>query len=181
MYGPKGIAALYARPGLELEPVVYGGGQEHGLRAGTEHVAFAVALGTAAEIAADELAGGEADRLRVLRDELHARLVEQLPGRVVPNGHPTQRVPNTANLAVVPHRGDEILAGAPGVAASTGSACHSGDAGLSPVLTAMALPNERTRSAIRFSLGRWSTSDEIGRAAAQLVAATARRPEVRQA
>ncbi len=171
MYARKGIAALYARSGLHLEPVIYGGGQERGLRAGTENVAYATALGVAAKLAGADLAGGEPDRVRGLRDDLHRRLVDQLPGRVVLNGPATRRLPNTANLALLPHPGDAVLAVARGVAASTGSACHTADPQPSPVLTAMALDRERTRSAIRLSLGRWSTLDDVARATAQLVAA----------
>lgn len=170
MYAPKGVAALYVRSGIRLEPLIHGGGQEHAMRAGTENVALIIALGTAAGLAAAALTAGEPDRLRALRDELHRLLAEQLPGRVLLNGHPTQRLPNTANLALTPHRGDDILAAAPSVAASTGSACHTGATEPSPVLTAMALPREQARSAVRLSLGRWTTRDDIIRAAAQLVA-----------
>jgi cysteine desulfurase len=178
MYAPKGVAALYVRAGTRLEPLIHGGGQEHGLRAGTENVALIVALGAAANLAAADLAAGEPDRLRRLRDDLHHRLAEQLPGRVLLNGHPTHRLPNTANLALLPHRGDDILAAAPNIAASTGSACHTGTAQPSPVLTAMAAgmrptaqPHERARSALRLSLGRWTTLDDIAQAATQLVGA----------
>jgi cysteine desulfurase len=167
MYAPKGIAALYARVGTRLEPLIHGGGQERGLRAGTEDVSYAVALGAAAELAAADLAAGEPERQRRLRDDLHHLLAERLPGRVLLNGHPTQRLPNTANLALTPNRGDDILAAAPGIAASTGSACHAGTTEPSPVLTAMAL-GEPARSAVRLSLGRWTTPDDIAQAAAQL-------------
>lgn len=170
MYAPKGVAALYVRAGVGLEPLVYGFGHERGIRAGTENVALIVALGTAAELAAADLAAGEPERLRQLRDQLHRRLSELLPGRVLLNGHPTQRLPNTANLALPPHEGQALLAAA-GVAASTGSACHTGIAQPSPVLTAMALPDTRTRSAIRLSLGRWTNTDDITHAATRLVAA----------
>jgi cysteine desulfurase len=171
MYAPKGVAALYARARTRLEPLITGGGQEHGLRAGTENVALIVALGAAADLAAADLTGGEPDRLRRLRDHLHRRLVDQLPGRVLLNGHPIQRLPNTANLALTPNRGDDILAAAPGIAASTGSACHAGTTQPSPVLTAMALPGEQTRCAVRLSLGRWTTEDDIAQAAIQLAGA----------
>jgi cysteine desulfurase len=170
MYAPKGVAALYRRAGTRLEPLIHGGAQEHGLRAGTENVAHIVALGTAADLAAADLAAGEPERQRRLRDDLHRRLAEQLPGRVLLNGHPTERLPNTANLALTPHRGDDILAAAPGIAASTGSACHTGDTQPSPVLTAMALPDEQTQSAVRLSLGRWTTPNDITQAATQLAA-----------
>jgi cysteine desulfurase len=170
MYAPKGVAALYARAGTRLEPLIHGGGQEHGLRAGTENAALIVALGAAADLAAADLAAGQPERLRGLRDDLHRLLAEQLPGRVLLNGHPTQRLPNTANLALTPNRGDDILAAAPGVAASTGSACHAGTTQPSPVLSAMALGG-RARSAVRLSLGRWTTPDDITRTAAQLAEA----------
>jgi cysteine desulfurase len=173
MYAPKGVAALYVRAGTRLEPLIHGGGQEHGLRAGTENVALTVALGVAADLAAADLATGEPERQRRLRDDLHHRLSDQLPGTVQLNGHPTDRLPNTANLALQPHRGDDTLAATPGVAAATGSACHAGDTKPSPVLTAMALPHERARCAIRLSLGRWTTPDDISRAASQLAAAVA--------
>jgi cysteine desulfurase len=172
MYAPKGIAALYVRAGVRLEPLIYGGGQERGLRAGTENVALIVALGAAADLAAADLAASEPERQRGLRDELHRRLAEQLPGQVLLNGHPTQRLPNTANLALTPHDGRALLAAA-GVAASTGSACHTGTTRPSPVLTAMTLPGAQTRSAIRLSLGRWTTTEDVDYAASRLSAATA--------
>lgn len=180
MYAPKGIGALWVRMGVRLEPVAYGGGQERGLRAGTENVALAVALGAAADLVAADLDAGEPDRLRALRDDLHRRLTHQLPGPgpVVLNGHPTERLPNTANLAIVGISGDELLDAAPHVAASTGSACHAGRAKPSPVLAAMTrgLPpmaggRDRVHSAVRFSLGRWSSSDEVNAAASYLAAA----------
>jgi cysteine desulfurase len=167
MYAPKGVAALHARAGTRLEPLIHGGGQERGMRAGTENIAYAVALGAAAELAAADLAAGEPERQRRLRDDLHHLLTERLPGRVLLNGHPTQRLPNTANLALTQNRGDDILAAAPGIAASTGSACHAGTTEPSPVLTAMAL-GERARSAVRLSIGRWTTPDDIAQAVTQL-------------
>jgi cysteine desulfurase len=175
MYAPKGIAALYLRPGLALEPVVYGGGQEGGLRAGTENVALAVALGAAAVLAARELAGGGQQRLRALRDRLHARLTDTLPDRVLLNGHPDRRLPNTLNVSIPGLSGDDLLAATPGVAASTGSACHSGDRRPSPVLTAMGHPDARSLAAVRLSLGRWTTAGDIERAG-DLLTASARHP-----
>jgi cysteine desulfurase len=173
MYAPKGIAALYVRAGARLEPLVHGGGQEHGLRAGTENVALIAALGAAADLAAADLAHGEPDRLRGLRDELHRRLDEHLPGEVLLNGHPTQRLPNTANLSLQPHRGDDILAATPGIAASTGSACHAGSDAPSPVLAATATPQVQAQSAVRFSLGRWTTAEDVARAVSQLAGTVA--------
>jgi cysteine desulfurase len=173
MYAPKATAALYVRAGVELEPVVYGGGQEHGLRSGTENVALAVALGTAARLAADELADGVPDRIAALRDDLHRLLADALPGRVHLNGPVTRRLPNTLNVSIDGVLGHAVLAAAPSVAASTGSACHSGTHTPSPVLSAMGLDNDRALGALRLSLGRWSTRTEVETAAAALSDAVA--------
>jgi len=154
-----------------LEPIVYGGGQEHGLRAGTENVALAVALGTAATLAAADLAGGGHLRLHVLRDRLHGRLTGALGDRVVLNGHPDRRLPHTLNVSITGVSGDDLLAAVPGVAASTGSACHAGTREPSPVLAAMGLPAERSLAALRLSLGRWTTAEDVDRAADMVSAA----------
>ncbi|MEO3805237.1 cysteine desulfurase family protein [Nonomuraea sp. B1E8] len=169
MYAPKGIGALYVREGVSLEPVVYGGGQERGLRAGTENVALAVALGAAADLAAHDLATGAPARIAHLRDDLHLRLDAALPGRVHLNGPAGRRLPNTLNISIDGTRGHDLLAAAPAVAASTGSACHSGTHAPSPVLSAMGLDTGRALSAVRLSLGRWSTSADIETAAAALI------------
>ncbi|MFF9126319.1 cysteine desulfurase family protein [Streptomyces sp. NPDC014889] len=170
MYAPKGIAALFVREGVRLEPVVYGGGQERGLRAGTENVALAVALGAAARLAADDLAGGALRRIGELRDELHHRLVDALPGRVRLNGPADRRLPNTLNIGIDGVPGHRLLDGAPRIAASTGSACHSGTRTPSPVLTAMGIDPARALEAVRLSLGRWTTRDEILEAATAIAA-----------
>ncbi|MDQ7911170.1 cysteine desulfurase family protein [Phytohabitans sp. ZYX-F-186] len=173
MYAPKGIAALYLRPGLTLEPVVYGAGQERGLRAGTENVAYAVGLGTAADLSRGGL-DRERYRLAGLRDRLHQALDAALPGLVHLNGHPDQRLPNTLNVSVSGVSGADLLAAVPQVAASTGSACHSGTTAPSPVLTAMRLDRDRALGAVRMSLGRWTTRSDVDRAA-DLLATAARR------
>jgi cysteine desulfurase len=171
LYAPKGIAALYVRDGVTLEPVVYGGGQERGLRAGTENIAGALGLGTAADLAAADLADGTPDRIAALRDDLHHRLTTGLPGRVHRNGPADRCLPNTLNISIDGVRGHEVLAAAPGIAASTGSACHSGTHTPSPVLTAMGLHPDQALGALRLSLGRWSTPADIAAAAAALVTA----------
>jgi cysteine desulfurase len=171
MYAPKGIGALYVREGVALEPVVYGGGQERGLRAGTENVALAVALGAAADLAKRDLATGAPARIAQLRDDLHRRLDAALPGRVHLNGPAGQRLPNTLNLSIDGIHGHDLLAAAPTMAASTGSACHSGTHAPSPVLTAMGLDTGRALGAVRLSLGRWSTGADIETAAAALISA----------
>ena len=171
MYAPKGIAALYVRAGVRLAPLIHGGGQERGLRAGTENVAGAVALGAAAALARHDLAGEAPARLQRLRDRLHDTLAERLPGRVQLNGHRLRRLPNTLNVSIAGVRGHDLLAICPALAASTGSACHAGTHEPSPVLHAMNLTDAAALAAIRFSLGRWSTDADIDRAAAAVVAA----------
>jgi cysteine desulfurase len=165
MYAPKGVGALHVRTGVPIEPLIGGGGQEGGLRAGTENVALSVALGAAADLAAAALDAGETTRLTGLRDLLHRRLDAALPGRVRLNGHPEQRLPQTLNVSVDGVRGDDLLAAVPEVAASTGSACHSGRTDPSAVLTAMGVPRERALGALRLTLGRGSTTGEVDRAA----------------
>jgi cysteine desulfurase len=174
MYAPKGIAALYVRPGLPVEPVVYGGGQEGGLLSGTENVAFAVALGEAASLARAELATGQPQRQAKLRDRLHRALTDALPDTVELNGHPDQRLPNTLNISTAGISGNDLLAAAPGLAAATGSACHAGSTKPSPVLSAMGLDRDRAMGAVRLSTGRWTTTDDIDQAA-DLLAKAARR------
>ena len=171
MYAPKGIAALYVRTGVLLHPIVAGGGQEHGLRAGTENLAYAVGLGRAADLAGQALSGGETARLAALRDQLEQRLYDRLPGRVHLNGHPRERLPNTLNVRIPGAPALALLAGMPTVAASAGSACHAGRDEPSGVLTAMGLTRQDALSALRLSLGRWSTTREIETAAAAIAVA----------
>jgi cysteine desulfurase len=162
MYAPKGVAALYRRNGVQLEPVVYGGGQELGVRSGTENVAFAVALAAACVLTGD--IAQQAGRLKVLRETLFDALSNALRRPVILNGHPTRRLPNTVNLSIEGVDGDEVLRAATEIAASTGSACHAGSPEPSPVLLAMGCPPERARGAVRLSLGRDTGADEVRRA-----------------
>jgi len=171
LYAPKGIGALYLRPGLRLEPLIYGGGQEGGLRAGTENVALAVALGAAADLARADLASGGPEQLRTLRNRLQEALFDRLPSAVHVNGHPDRRLPNTVNISILGLSGSDLLAAVPGVAASTGSACHAGLTEPSPVLSAMGLDPGRALAAVRLSVGRWTTIEEVDRAATLLTEA----------
>jgi cysteine desulfurase len=181
MYAPKGIAALYVRDGVPIAPLVGGGGQERGLRAGTENVAYAVALGVAAELARADLADDAPGRLAVLRDDLHRRLEVALPGRVRLNGHPERRLPHTLNVSIDGITSHEVLGTCVQVAASAGSACHAGQQQPSPVLTAMGLPPARGLSALRLTVGRWTTTADIDRAADALVHAVIRGARVQGA
>jgi cysteine desulfurase len=171
MYAPKGVAALYVRTGVGLEPVIYGGGQERGLRAGTENVALAAGLGAAADLARAEFAADGHLRIAALRDHLHHLLAQALPDRVWLNGHTEHRLPNTLNVSISGVHGDDLLAATPDVAASTGSACHAGTTEPSPVLLAMGLDRDRSLAALRLSAGRWSTEQDIDHAAGVLATA----------
>ena len=158
VYAPKGVGALFVRRGVSIEPLIHGAGHESGRRAGTESALLAVALGKACELAGDV---STMDHVRVLRDRFWQGLQRQFGSGVVLNGHPTHRLPNTLNVCFVDRIGAEILTRLDGVAASTGSACHSGRIELSPVLEAMGVAPYVGMGAIRFSLGRSTTRDEI--------------------
>lgn len=158
LYAPKGVGALFVRRGVSLEPLVHGAGHERGRRAGTESALLAVGLGKACELARDL---APMDRVRGLRDYFWRELQKQFGNRIVLNGHPTHRLPNTLNVAFVGRIGAEILARLDNVAASTGSACHAGRIELSPVLEAMGTPPEVGLGAIRFSLGRPTAHEDI--------------------
>jgi cysteine desulfurase len=165
LYAPKGVGALYVRRGTPLEPLMHGAGHEGGRRAGTESALLAVGLGAACRLARD-LAPMEG--VRALRDRLWQRLQAALGDRVVLNGHPELRLPSTLNVSFVGQAGAEVLARLDGVAASTGSACHTGRIELSPVLKAMGVMPEAGMGAIRFSLGRGTTREEIDAVADRL-------------
>jgi cysteine desulfurase len=170
LYAPKGIGVLYLRRGVRLESLLHGAGHEGDRRAGTENVPYIVGLGTACTLAKAALPKAT-ERLRGLRDRLWARLEAGLGGRVVLNGHPEKRLPNTLNANFVGHIGAEFLARVPEVAASTGSACHEGKVSQSPVLCAMHVPPEVGKGAVRLTVGRFSTEAEMDRAAEVLVRA----------
>lgn len=158
LYAPKGIGALYIRRGTPIEPLIHGAGHEGGRRAGTESALMTVALGAAAELAADPR---PMTRIRELRDDFWQQLRSALGNRVALNGHPEHRLPNTLNVSFIGLVGADVLAGLDGVAASTGSACHSGRIELSPVLRAMGISPDVGMGAVRFSLGRGTTKAEI--------------------
>jgi cysteine desulfurase len=158
LYAPKGVGALYVRAGTRLEPLIHGAEHEGGRRAGTESAMLTAALGAACELARDLTA---MTAVRRLRDRFWDALLAQSGDRVVLNGHLERRLPNTLNVSFVGRNGVEILAALDGVAASTGSACHSGRIEPSPVLQAMRISDDVAIGAIRFSLGRATTAAEV--------------------
>ena len=158
VYAPKGVGALFVRRGVRLEPLIHGAGHESGFRAGTESALLAVGLGRACELARDL---APMDQVRVLRDHFWNSLQTQFGNRLVLNGHLVHRLPNTLNVSFVDLNGADILGRLDSVAASTGSACHSGYIELSPVLKAMGVAPDVGMGAIRFSLGRGTTRAEI--------------------
>jgi cysteine desulfurase len=170
LYAPKGVGVLYVRRGVRLEPLIHGAGHEGGRRAGTENVPYLVGLGAACAVARRGLPEATA-RLRQLRDRLWERLRAGLGERVALNGHPERRLPNTLNANFVGHVGAELLAKVPEVAASTGSACHEGRVTQSPVLCAMGVPPDVGRGALRLTVGRFTTEEQVDRAAEALVRA----------
>jgi len=172
-YAPKGVGALFVRRGTSIGPVLYGADQEGGLRPGTENVPAIVGLGVAARLARAHLAGTR-EQLRAMRDLLHRRLLAAVPGLEL-NGHPKQRLPNTLHVSFPGVSGRALLdAAADTVAASVGSACHSGDDAVSGVLAAMGIGPERASGAVRLSVGVPTTADEVEQAATALAAAWSR-------
>ena len=170
LYAPKGVGLFYVRRGVTLEPLIHGAGHEGGRRAGTENVPYLVALGKACELARQSLPQAT-QRLQELRDRLWNQLRGTLGEGVVLNGHPERRLPNTLNVNFVGHVGAELLEKTPEVAASTGSACHEGKISLSPVLCAMGVRPEIGRGAVRLTVGRFTTEDEVNGAAEALARA----------
>ncbi len=161
--GPKGAGALYVRSGSQLEPLVHGGGQENGLRAGTENTIGIVGMGKAAELAIKRLSEMEG-RVRPLRDALREGIMSLVPGARV-NGHPEHCLPNTLNVSLPGIRGESLVLAldARGISLSSGSACRSGNPAPSHALTAMGLTEEQAHCALRFSLGLENTRDHIER------------------
>ncbi len=161
MYAPKGVGALYIREGLEIDNLVHGGHQEMGRRAGTENIMGIAAFGKACEAMMEDMAEENA-RIEFLRGRLLEGLLERI-GDVRFNGHPERRLPNTLNLSFEFVESESLLVGLDlaGIAVSAGSACSSGSTAPSHVLLAMGIPPEVCQSALRISLGRANTEDDI--------------------
>jgi cysteine desulfurase len=180
LYAPKGIGALYVRRGVSLAPCLTGAGHERGHRPGTENVAGAVALGAACALARTDL-DARRTRFAALRDRLYDRLRVAVPGLVL-HGAASERLPNTLFLSFPGVDGHALLAACPDVAASTGSACHSGVAAPSEALLAIGIAPAKAIGPVRLSVGRDTTEDQVERAAEYLIAAWKRtRVEARMA
>jgi cysteine desulfurase len=163
LHAPKGVGALYLRRGTRCRPLMIGGHQESGRRAGTENVAFIVGLAKALEIAAREHEESET-RIRKLRDRLERCILEQIP-EVRVNGRDAPRLPNTSNVSIHYVEGEGMLyqLSAEGICASSGSACTSGSLEPSHVLRAMKVPFTAAHGSIRFSFSRYNTEDDLDR------------------
>jgi cysteine desulfurase len=161
MYGPKGVGALYIKPGTTIEPVNQGGGQERGLRSGTENIPGIVGFAKAAEIAKNEM-GNENQRLTLLRDNLIKGLIEPIPYSYI-NGHPTQRLPNNVSVRYSFIEGESILLSLDimGVYASSGSACAAKTLQPSHVLLALGLQPEDAHGSLMATLGRENTQEDV--------------------
>ena len=167
LYGPKGVGALFMKRGRDLTPLIHGGGQERGRRSGTESTVLAVGLGTACRTARSRLLE-DLSHMTTLRDRLQSLLFEGIDGLVL-NGHPAERLPNTLNVSVPGIEGAKILEGLPRIIASTGAACHDRTVKLSHVLSAMGIPPQIGMGALRFSVGRSNSMDQIEEAAGMII------------
>lgn len=161
LYGPKGIGALYVRPKAPIEPLIRGGHQEDGVRAGTYNNLGIIGFGLAAELALADLPG-YMERVGALRARLRDGLLERIP-HIKVNGHPTEVLPNTLNVSFPGAEGEAILLSMDieGIQVSTGSACASGSLEPSHVLMATGVGPELAHGSIRFSLGKYTTEEEV--------------------
>ena len=160
-YGPKGVGVLYVRKGTALAPTLTGGGQEHGYRAGTENVAFAIGLATALVLAYQQREARNR-KLAEMRDWLIRGVLAGIPDAHL-TGHPTERLPNSASFCFDSVAADALLIAldTAGIAASSGSACHAGSLEPSSVLTSMGVPRQRALGALRLTLGNENTMEDV--------------------
>jgi cysteine desulfurase len=161
MYGPKGVAALFVREGIKIEPLLHGGGHEMGLRSSTVNVPAIVGFAKACEITKKEMEK-ETKRIKKLSERLIKRVLEEIPGSHL-NGHPTKRLPNIINFWFEGIEGESLVLKLDlmGIAVSTGSACSTQKLEPSHVLLAIGLKPEEIQGSLRISLGRWTKKEEI--------------------
>lgn len=162
MYGPKGVGALYVRKGVRIDPLVHGGGQERGLRSGTENVAGIVGFGAAASLAQRRLEFGDEERVRALRDRLVEGVLSRVP-EVELTGHPTKRLPFHASFCVSHVEGEAMILrlDALGIGVSSGSACTSGSLEPSHVLLAMGIDHKTAHGSLRVTLGKDNAEEDV--------------------
>jgi cysteine desulfurase len=158
LYAPKGIGALYIKESHSIEPLIHGAGHENGRRAGTENVIFEAGLGHACSLAKNLLTD---NTVQDITNRFYHSLKTLFGNKIQLNGHPDNRLPNTLFISFLGFPNGVILKALSGVAVSTGSACHSDSTSISPVLKAMGLSPEKAGEVIRFSLGRFTTQNEI--------------------
>jgi len=161
IYGPKGIGLLYLRKGVRIKPLIFGGGQERGLRGGTENVPYIIGFAKALELACEKQKS-ETKRLIELRDYMTNELLQSIPKSML-NGHPTERLPNSVNITVLDIEGEAftLFLNELGIYASTGSACTSLSLDPSHVILATGLPYECAHGSMRFTLGRLTKKDDV--------------------
>lgn len=161
IYGPKGTGALYVRKGVKIEPLIHGGGQERGLRSGSENVPGIVGFGKAAEIARLEMRE-EASRLTALRDRMIREIGREVKDGVL-NGHPTARAPNNVNFRFKYIEGEALILRLNdlGIAAATSSACTSKTLEPSHVLRGMGVPPEEAQGTLLLTMGRWTSAEDV--------------------
>jgi cysteine sulfinate desulfinase/cysteine desulfurase-like protein len=169
IYAPKGIGALYIRRGTQIDELMQGAGQESGRRPGTENVIYSVALGEACALVEVNLKK-YSGHMREMRDNLESQIVSKASDAQV-NGHPDKRLPNTLSISFKGLKANEILDSLETVAASAGAACHSDSVTISSVLEAMKIPIEVAMGTVRLSTGRFTTEDQIDRAATEVLEA----------
>ena len=163
IYGPKGIGMLYVKRGVKLHPIIHGGGQENKMRSGTQNIPYIIGFTKALELAQAEREV-ESQRIAELRDKLVKGIEEKVP-KVFVNGHPTERLPNSANIAILDVEGEAMMLylNEYGICTSSGSACTSQSLDPSHVILAMGLPYEVAHGTLRFTLGKRTTEDEINK------------------
>lgn len=169
LYAPKGVGVLYIRRGITLPPLLLGAGQERGRRPGTENVPYIVGLGEACRIAGAMLEQ-EANRLSGLSGDFFTALKREIPG-IILVGDPKRRLPNTLNILFPNASGRKVLEKCRRIMASTGSACHADSEEPSAILTALGIARDNALGAVRLSLGRGTTKEDVADAAADLAAA----------
>ena len=168
LYGPRGLGALYVRKGVQVAPVLLGGGQERGLRSGSEDLASIAGMAAAADILGGEM-GVEVPRIQAIRDKLVERVLAEIPDSHL-NGHPEERLPNNAHFRFDAVEGEAMVLSLrdAGVAASTGSACSSKTLEPSHTLISCGLLHEEAHGSLEFTFGRWSTAEDVDRIMAVL-------------